>query len=123
MERRKLHERFFKNLSLGHIQLDELWTKIKQSERDVWVWMVCEAQTKIIPVIQLGTRIQETAYSVVHELKTRLKARTVFIFSSDRLKHYFYALTTHFGEWIVSEGEKKPVWLILLLAQLLGLVR
>jgi len=35
------------------------------------------------------------------------------IFSSDGLKHYFYALTAHFGEWIVPEGGTKPVWLIL----------
>jgi hypothetical protein len=27
---RKLHEHFFRNLSLGHIQLDELWANIKE---------------------------------------------------------------------------------------------
>jgi hypothetical protein len=27
--------------------------------------------------------------------------------------HYYYALTAHFGEWIVRDGEKKPVWLVL----------
>jgi len=53
---RKLHERFFHNLSLGHIQLDELWAKVKEKEQAVWVWTVCEAKTKIIPVIQLGAR-------------------------------------------------------------------
>jgi len=109
---RKLHERFFKNLSLGHIQLDELWAKVKQAQGEVWVWTVCEAKTKIIPVIQLGARTQDMAYSVVHELKSRMKAGCVPIFSSDGLKHYFYALTAHFGEWIVPDGEKKPVWLI-----------
>jgi hypothetical protein len=35
---RKLHERFFQNLSLGHIQLDELWAKVKEKEQAVWVW-------------------------------------------------------------------------------------
>jgi len=53
------------------------------------------------------------AYLVVHELKSRMKDGCVPIFSSDGLKHYFYALTAHFGEWIVPEGETKPVWLIL----------
>jgi hypothetical protein len=107
----KLHERFFQNLSLGHIQLDELWAKVKEKEQAVWVWTVCEA--KIIPVIQLGARTQDIAYSVVHELKSRLKAGCVPIFSSDGLKHYYYALTAHFGEWIIPDGEKKPVWMIL----------
>jgi hypothetical protein len=67
---------------------------------------VCEAKTKIIPVIQLGARTQEMAYSVVHELKMRLKAGCVPIFSSDGLKHYFYALTAHFGEWVIVEGKR-----------------
>jgi len=58
------------------------------------------------------------AYSVVHELKSRLtEAGCVPIFSSDGLKHYFYALTAHFGEWVVVEGEKKLVWLIVTLFQ------
>jgi len=110
---RKLHERFFQNLSLGHIQLDELWAKVKEKEQAVWVWTVCETKTKIIPVIQLGAHTQDMAYLVVHELKSRLKAGCVPIFSSDGLKHYFYALTAHFGEWVVPNGEKKPVWMIL----------
>ena len=32
------------------------------------------------------------------------------VFSSDGLKHYFYALTAHFGEWVDTEGHKQPVW-------------
>jgi IS1 family transposase len=117
VQSRKLHERFFKDLTLAHIQLDELWAKVKEKEQAVWVWTVCEAKTKIIPVIQLGARTQDMAYSVVHELKTRLKGGCVPVFSSDGLKHYFYGLTAHFGEWMVVEGEKKLVWLIVSLFQ------
>jgi transposase-like protein len=109
---RKLHERFFRDLTLAHIQLDELWAKLKE-EQAIWIWTVCEAKTKIIPVIQLGARTQDVAYSVVHELKSRLQAGYIPIFSTDGLKHYYYALTAHFGEWIVRDGEKKPVWLVL----------
>ncbi len=50
---------------------------------------------------------------VVHELKSRLKAGCVPVFSSDGLKHYFYALTAHFGEWVNVEGESKPSWMVL----------
>jgi hypothetical protein len=64
---RKLHERFFSGLELVHVQLDELWAKVKQAKHDVWVWVACEAKTKIIPVIQLGPRTQDMAYAVVHD--------------------------------------------------------
>jgi len=57
-----------------------------------------------------GKHLAHMAYSVDHESKTGLKAGTVPIFSSDGLKHYFYALTVHFGEWIVPDGETKAVW-------------
>jgi IS1 family transposase len=110
---RKLHERFFTSLELVHVQLDELWANVKQAEQAVWVWVVCDAKTKVVPVMQLGSRTQEMAYSVVHELKSKLKVGCVPVFSTDGLAHYFYALTAHFGEWVHVEGEKKLVWLVL----------
>lgn len=58
-----------------------------------------DAKTKIIPVMQVGARTQEMAYSVVHELKCRLAIGCVPVFSTDGLKHYFYALTAHFEKW------------------------
>ena len=89
-QRSKLQQRFFANLELGHVQLDELWANVKQAKQDVWVWIACDAKTKLIPVLQLGPRTQEMAHSVVHELKGRLKPGCVPVFSSDGLKHYFY---------------------------------
>jgi hypothetical protein len=53
------------------------------------------------------------AYAVVHELIARLKAGCVPVCSSDGLKHYYYALTAHFGEWVDVDGQNKPVWLLL----------
>jgi len=110
---RKLHDRFLIGLELVHIQLDELWGHVKRAGHDIWVWTVCDARTKLIPVIQLGPRDQAMAYGVVHELKTRLRASCVPVCSSDDLKHYFYALTAHFGEWVPVEGQKKLVWMVL----------
>jgi hypothetical protein len=73
---------------------------------------VTDATTKLIPVLQVGGRTQEMAYCVVHELKHRLAPACVPVFSSDGLKHYFYALTAHFGRW--EKGERKrPVWVLL----------
>jgi transposase len=105
---RKLHDRFFRNLLLDHVQLDELWGNVKRSAAEVWVWTATEAKTKIIPVIQVGERSQAMAYSVLHELKSRLADGCLPIFSSDGLKHYFYAITAHFGFWHQGEGAKSP---------------
>ena len=66
-----------------------------------------------MPVLQIGPRSQAMAYSVVHELKRRLKTDCVPIFSSDGLKHYFYALTAHFGEWVTTDEQNKPAWMML----------
>lgn len=109
---RKLHDRFFRNLLLDHVQLDELWGNVKRSAAEVWVWTATEAKTKIIPVIQVGERSQAMAYSVLHELKSRLADGCLPIFSSDGLKHYFYAITAHFGFWHQPETAKKPIWMV-----------
>ena len=96
------------------MQLDELWANVKQTQHDIWVWVAMDAKRKIIPVLQLGARTQEMAYAVVHELKSKLKDGNVPVFSTDgMMKHYFYALRAHFGEWVSVEGEKKPVWMML----------
>ncbi len=108
---RKLHNHLFRNLLLDHVQLDELWGNVKRSAAEVWVWTATEAKTKIIPVIQVGERSQAMAFSVLHELTSRLAAGCVPIFSSDGLKDYFYAITAHFGFWHQPETAKKPIWM------------
>ena len=110
---RKLHDHFLKELQLEHIQLDELWADMRSGQHDVWVWTACDAKTKLIPVIEIGPRIQAMAYWVVHQLKSRLRVGCVPPFSSDGLKHYFYALTSHFGKWTSVEGKRKPIWTLL----------
>lgn len=77
------------------------------------MWVASDTKTKLIPVIQVGGRTQAVAYSVVHELKHRLRAGCIPVFSTVGLKYYFYALTAHIGKWERMEGEKKPVWALL----------
>jgi hypothetical protein len=67
-----------------------------------------EATIKLVPVIQLGPRTLDMVYGVVHELRERMQAELVLpIFSSDGLRLYFYALTVHFGYWVLPEGGRK----------------
>lgn len=78
----------------------------------MWLWIASNVKTKLIPVMQVGGRSQEIAFSVVQALKGRLAASCVPVFSTDGLKHYFYALTAHVGKWETVEG-RKPVWVLL----------
>ncbi len=39
VQARKLHERFFQGLELGHVQLDELWANVKQAEQAVYCFL------------------------------------------------------------------------------------
>lgn len=112
MQGKKLHERFLMELDLIQVQLDELWVNAKQGSQDLWLWVVRDARTKLVPVLQVGGRTQEIACRVVHELKGRLRLGCVPMFSTDGLKHYFYALTAHFGKWEAGEVQR-PVWVLL----------
>jgi IS1 family transposase len=113
MQGRKLHERFMVELELIHVQLDELWGKVKSAGQEVWLWAVTDVKSKLVPVLQLGGRTQAMAFSVVHELRGRLREGLLPVFSTDGLRHYYDALTAHFGKWEQPGDEKKPVWVLL----------
>jgi len=53
-----LHDRFFHNLHLPHLQLDELRTRLRHRARVFWLWVVVDPISKIIPVLHHpeGTR-------------------------------------------------------------------
>lgn len=106
----RLHAHFFVHLVCEHLQLDELVTKVRGVSERVWIWVALEAQTKIVPVIHVGQRKHEDAQQFVHEISQRLAAGCLPVFTSDGLNHYFYALTAHFGHWVVQTGHRLPVW-------------
>ena len=112
MQAGKVHRHFFHHLILHHIQLDELWAKVRQGSQEGWVWAVVEATSKRVPVLKMGPRTLDLAYSVVHDLCQMLQPGCIPIFTRDGLKLYFYALTAHFGSWQQPEGARKPVWVI-----------
>jgi hypothetical protein len=71
---------------------------------------VVDPISKIIPVLHLGARSQASAHTVTHELHTRLAPGCLPVFASDGLNQYFYALTAHFGHWVVGIGRRTRVW-------------
>jgi transposase-like protein len=84
-----LHERTFRNLFLAHLQLDELRTRLRSRAHVLWLWVVVDPITKIIPVVHLGSRTQDSAHAVVHEVRQRLDPGCLPIFTSDGLNLYF----------------------------------
>jgi len=107
-----LHERFFCHLRLPHLQLDELRTRLRCSQHVLWLWLVIDPCTKILPVLHLGPRTQHMAHRVIHSLRELLAPGCLPLFTSDGLNLYFYALTAHFGHWlqVASLGRKILRW-------------
>ncbi len=97
---RTLHERFFCHLHIPHLQLDELRARLRSHTQVLWLWLVIDPRTKILPVLQLGPRTQHMAHRVIHSLRQRLAPGCIPLFTSDGLNLYFYALTAHFGQWL-----------------------
>jgi hypothetical protein len=66
----------------------------------LWLWLVIDPVTKIVPMLHLGPRTQDAAHAVVHGLRTVLAPGCVPVITSDGLRQYFYAVTAHFGQWV-----------------------
>jgi IS1 family transposase len=107
-----LHERFFFHLHLPHLQLDELRTRLRCAKQVLWLWLAIDPRTKILPVLQLGPRTQNMAHSLIHSLRQTLAPGCLPLFTSDGLNLYFYALTAHFGHWLLvsRRGRKILRW-------------
>ncbi len=105
-----LHDRWFQHLSLPHLQLDELRTRLRNRAHGLWLWVVMDPLTKLIPVLHLGSRTQDAAHGVVHDLRQRLAPGCLPVFTSDGLNLYFYALTAHFGQWVRGVGQRACQW-------------
>jgi IS1 family transposase len=94
------------------VQLDELRLKLHGAADAAWLWVTCDARTKLIPAFQLGPRTQALAHELIHELAARLTPDCLPVFSSDGLALYFYALTAHFGAWVQNLGERHRRWTV-----------
>jgi len=106
----KVHAHFFQRLSLGHLQLDELFTTLRDKAHDLWVWTAFDPVTKLIPTLQVGPRTQAMAHAVIHALTLVLAPGCPPVFTSDGLNLYFYALTAHFGQWLTDALTGKARW-------------
>lgn len=104
---------FQRAVTFPHLQLDELRTRLRSRMQVLWLWVVLDPLTKLIPVLHLGARTQNAAHGVVHELCHRLAPGCLPVFTSDGLSLYFYALTAHFGQWVGGIGQRARHWQVL----------
>jgi IS1 family transposase len=105
-----VHNYWFQGLHLPHLPLDELRTRLRCRAQALWLWIAVDPITKIIPVVYLGSRTQDAAHAVVHDVRQRLAPGCLPVFTSDGLNLYFYALTAHFGQWVAGVGRRKQQW-------------
>ena len=123
---------FLCDLHLEQLQLDELYAvlrdlkageisddeAIKRLERSpYWVWTAMDPTSKLLVVVDVGSRTLAMAQRVVHQVTQVFAPDCVPLFLTDGLKDYATALLTHFGYWIHPERRQaqgplpKPRWM------------
>jgi IS1 family transposase len=123
---------FLCNLHLEQLQLDEVYAvlrdckagaisdeeAIKRLERSpAWVWTAMDPTSKLLVVVEVGSRTLAMAQRVVHQVTQVLARDCVPLFLTDGLKDYGTALLTHFGHWThparrqATGPRPKPRWM------------
>src|SRR5499425_2627402 len=117
---------FLCDLHLEQLQLDELYAvlrdrkagkindneAIRRLERSPsWVWTAMDPTSKLLVVVDVGSRTLAMAQRVVHQVTQVLAPDGVPLFLTDGLKDYGTALLTHFGYWMHPERrqDKGPI--------------
>jgi len=96
----RLHERlFFQAVKAGHVQLDELYTRVKSVAGTVLVWSAITAKTKLIFALHIGGQAIEDACLLFHQIRLRLVEGCKPVFTSDGRNQYFHGMTAHYGYW------------------------
>src|SRR5437762_13723655 len=85
----------------GEISDDEAMKRLERSPS--WVWTVMDPTSKLLVVVDVGTRTLAMAQCVVHQVTRVLTPGCVPLFLTDGLKDYGTALLTHFGQWMHPE--------------------
>jgi len=123
---------FLCEVHVRQVQLDELYAVLRQvkdgelSEAEAmerlerspyWVWTAMDPESKLLLVIDVGTRTLAMAQRVVHQLGQVLAHGGVPLFLTDGFREYMTALLSHFGHWMQPERRQgkgpmpKPRWM------------
>jgi IS1 family transposase len=106
---------FFCDLHLEQLQLDEVYAVLRDRKAGEindeeaiarlerapsWVWTAMDPTSKLLVVVDIGSRTLAMAQRVVHQVVQVLAPGCVPLFLTDGFKAYTTALLTHFGQWV-----------------------
>jgi IS1 family transposase len=96
-------------LKAGEINEDEAIQRLERSP--YWVWTAMDPNSKLLLVIDVGTRTLAMAQRVVHQVVQRLAPGCVPLCLTDGLKDYGMAFLAHFGQWVppAQRRDKGPM--------------
>src|SRR5438034_5034502 len=80
-----LHEHYFCNLQLPHLQLDETRTRLRSSTQVLWLWLAIDPLTRDSARAAAGSRTQHAAHTVIHSLRQILAPGCLPPLTSDGL--------------------------------------
>jgi IS1 family transposase len=94
---------------------DEAIRRLERSPS--WVWTAMDPKSKLLLVVDVGSRTLAMAQRVVHQVTQVLAPDCGPLLLTDGLKDYGMALLTHFGYWMQPERRQdkgpipKPRWM------------
>lgn len=102
-------DRHLRNLSSRYLQADEIhcfvgvreqnimpWHRASgQRVGDTWIWLITDAESKLVPCFQVGDRDTATAERLMTDVASRLAVRPQI--STDGLRSYVWGVEAAFG--------------------------
>jgi len=103
------------DLHLEQLQLDELYAVLRERKAGAisdeaaiqrlerspsWVWTAMDPTSKLLVVVEVGSRTLAMAQRVVHQVTAMLAPGCVPLFVTDGFNAYKTAILAHFGSWI-----------------------
>src|SRR6516165_8235394 len=104
-----------RDVKTGALSEDEAIEHLERSP--YWVWTAMDPDSKLLLVIDVGTRTLAMAQRVVHQVVQVLAPHCIPLCLTDGLKDYGTAFLTHFGSWIQPARRRdkgplpKPRWM------------
>lgn len=99
-----------RHLHVEQVQLDELWTFVRQKEKtlsawealhsewgDTWIWTAVDPVNKLVLAFLVGDHTETEAVGIVSRVKAALVEGCLPLFTSDQLPHYIQAFLRVLG--------------------------
>jgi IS1 family transposase len=114
-----------RNLRLGFVQCDEIWTFVGKKQRQVregdapelgdqWVFVAMDEETKLVPTFTVGKRTEETTWYFMNDLAERVANRIQlttdgFVFYRRHVEEAFGS-EVDFAQLIKLYGQYGQTW-------------